>query len=1038
MTALREALEHTALGWIKPELDETLRLAKAELEDYVEDPADVGRMRLCAGYLHQVQGTLRMVELYAPAMVAEEMEQVALALHAGSVGDRDAACAALLRGIVLLPDYLERLQGGHRDIPIVLLPLLNELRASRGESLLSESVLFSPDLERPLPGDIASGRSASNDDIPPLLEALQRAIGQWQEHATADALSALVPALDALLGHVRQVPVQRMLWVASRVARALADGALPPSSALRKVFAGVERETRRALLDNDGYAEASGEAAQEPTRQLLYHVAHHPEDGHPALRELRELFELEAALPTQSELEHAQGSISGRNRALLDTVSAAVKDDLLHVKDALDLHLRTGSDDLAALQPHAETLGRVADTLGMLGLGAARKVVQQQRDAMQAILDGAMAANEDALLDVAGALLYVDATLDDQVARLGAAESATTGASGDLFAGEARQVVDTIVREAIANFVQARQALVAFVETSWQHEQLTDVPRLLDEVAGALRMMELGQPADYLVAVSRYTERELIARQRVPNGRQLDTLADALASLEYYLEALREQRGNRDEILDIARGSLEALGYWPLPEPMPAAIEASPEPVVPPVAETQIDAGVSPAQVETPVAAAAGEAAAPVQEAAEQQEQTIVGGFETVGEEIDEEIREVFLEEFAEEIDNLDSLLPQWRAAPEDMERLRPIRRVFHTLKGSGRLVGARALGEFSWKVENMLNRVLDRSRPPSAAVIAMVDRAFYTLPELQAALRRERSLTTDLGPLQDAADRIAAGEETMPPEAARASIVVPDAQTHVAEPVRDVVEAPLEPAPESAPEPGPAPAPAHEPVPASIDALLLEILDAEVQGHLQTVDAWVAQARAGETSGSDALLRALHTMNGAFAMTEVPVINSVLGPAEHYARRLLASRAAAVPEGVDAIAELSTTVRATVEILKGPAPALLPLDGLSAQLIALRDSLPEASSGLAALVDAQAMEEVEDAEAPVLTTEDLSAYGAFIQEGRQIGPAPTGVAPEDGTDLARGDAGMGPNEADLEAERLEAERLEAERLEAERLEAER
>ena len=69
MTALRDAIDHTALGWIKPELDETLRLAKAELEDYVEDPTDVGRMRLCAGYLHQLQGTLRMVELYAPWMV---------------------------------------------------------------------------------------------------------------------------------------------------------------------------------------------------------------------------------------------------------------------------------------------------------------------------------------------------------------------------------------------------------------------------------------------------------------------------------------------------------------------------------------------------------------------------------------------------------------------------------------------------------------------------------------------------------------------------------------------------------------------------------------------------------------------------------------------------------------------------------------------------------------------------------------------------------------------------------------------------------
>src|SRR3546814_8652635 len=72
---------------------------------------------------------------------------------------------------------------------------------------------------------------------------------------------------------------------------------------------------------------------------------------------------------------------------------------------------------------------------------------------------------------------------------------------------------------------------------------------------------------------------------------------------------------------------------------------------------------------------------------------------------------EVFLEEFGEEIDNLDRMLPVWRERPDDLERLRPIRRVFHTLKGSGRLVGARALGEFSRKVENMLNRVLDGTR---------------------------------------------------------------------------------------------------------------------------------------------------------------------------------------------------------------------------------------------------------------------------------------------------------------------------------------
>ena len=1012
MTALREALEHTALGWIKPELDETLRLAKAELEDYVEDQADVGRMRLCAGYLHQVQGTLRMVELYAPAMVAEEMEQVALALHAGSIGDRNAACATLLRGIVLLPDYLERLQSGHRDIPIVLLPLLNELRATRGESGLSESVLFSPDLERPLPGAIAGGlATASNDDTQPLLEALQRALGGWQEDGPGAALAPLAPAIDALLPHVRQVPVRRMLWVASNVASAIADGALAASAGLRKVFAGVEREARHGLQDNDGFAEARGEAAHEPTRQLLFHVAHSDDGGHPALQELKRVFELDAAMPTESELEHARGSISGRNRALLDTVSAAVKDDLLHVKDALDLHLRTGSDDLASLQPHAETLGRVADTLGMLGLGVARKVVQQQRDAMHAILDGTVAANEDALLDVAGALLYVDATLDDQVARLG---SADTGASAEneLFAGETRQVVDTIVREAIANFVQARQALVAFVETSWQHEQLSEVPRLLDEVSGALRMMELPLPADYLIAVSRYTENELIARERVPNGRQLDTLADALASLEYYLEALREQRGNREEILDIARNSLEALGYWPLPEaprePEPAVV--APEPVAAAVPAGEVVVAPEPEPVVESVKTAS-PAAAPAG--------PLVGGFESVGDEIDEEIREVFLEEFAEEIDNLDRLLPLWRAEPGSLDRLAPVRRVFHTLKGSGRLVGASKLGEFSWKVEHMLNQVRDGKRAASPAVVAMVDRAFYTLPELLAALRGEAALTTDLSVLQDAADRIAAGDEAMPPEVA--ALGPPAAEAAPEAPV----EQPMEEAPAAVDlaEAGQR----LTAVPAKLDALLLEILDTEVNGHLQTVDAWVAAARGGEAAGSDPLLRALHTMNGAFAMTEVPVINSVLSPAEHYARRLLAAHAAATPEGVETLAELSDVVRSTVETLKGPSPALELQDDLAARLVALRDSLPEAASGLAALVDAQALEEASSIpETPLpleadLTTDDLSAYGGLVD---------VSLPQEDAAD--QGEA------ARLEAERAEAERAEAERVEAARLEAER
>ncbi|MCD9006699.1 Hpt domain-containing protein [Luteimonas sp. XNQY3] len=1052
MSGLRDAIDHTMLGWIKPELDEVLRQARIELEGFVEAPDDPGRMRLCAGYLHQAQGTLRMVELYAPAMVVEEMERLADALRDDATADRDIASAALLRGMLLLPDYLERLQGGHRDIPIVLLPLLNELRAARGEAGLSESILFAPDLARAVP-DTAPVEDAGMDPDAALRQ-LRVALQAWPADGSPGDTGALVAGLSALSIQAGSETRRRMLWVASRVADALADGAFAPAvhPTLRQVFAGVEREVRQ-------YAQAPrldatvADGAQEPTRQLLYHVAH-SDAAHPALDALRDAFELQAQLPSEAELEHARGSLGGRNRALLGTVSAAVKDDLLRVKDALDLHLRTGSTDIAGLQPQVEVLAGVADTLGMLGLGAARTVVQQQRDTMRGIVGGAMPASEDTLLDVAGALLYVDATLDDQVSRLGAE---VADGSDDTLAVEAQQSMAVLVREAIANFSDARQALVAFVETSWDHAELQEVPRLLAEIGGALSMLELPQAANYVSGVRLYAERELIARQRVPNGRQLDTFADALASLEYYLEALREQRPNRADILDIARSSLEALGYWPLP----AAADADAA-----VADTHvfdhlfdddgaatgidlgqlargIDAWTPPAEVAAPApAAAAGTLPAP------SPARDVAGGFEHVGDEIDDEIREVFLEEFAGEIENLDALLPPWRAQPDNLELVRPIRRVFHTLKGSGRLVGAKALGEFSWSIETLLNRVID-GRPATPAVVEMVDQAFYALPELQAVLRGEATLRADLDTMQANAARIAAGDDTLPVLPAARAVAAETAEVEAAPVDVESDVAPVATADDATDETAEAaPAAASggiETVPASVDALLLEILDNEVQGHLQTVGDWLGAIDAGVPADGERLLRALHTMHGAFAMAEVPAIGLLLGPAEEYAQRLVAAGATPQADVAPVLDAVCVAAREALRQLHEPEPRIAVQTALAAQVGALRDRLPEAPVERFEFDlpdDIDALDDDGQVELARLDGERLEAERA---EQARLDAERVAQHEAEQAELARLEAARLESErleqerlAQAEAEQAEAARFEAERVEAERLAQER
>ncbi|WP_297830658.1 Hpt domain-containing protein [Thermomonas sp.] len=894
-TALRDAIDQTALGWVKPEIDETLRQTRIDLETFADAPDDASPMNSCITGLHQVSGTLQMLELQAPALVAGEMEQVAVALLGGAVQQRDEALAVLMRGMVQLPDYLERLQGGHRDIPIVLLPLINELRAARGAEAMAQ------------------------EDLPALVVA-----------------------------------------------------------------------------------------------------------------------------PTEAELEHARGSLAGRNRALLDTVSAAIKEDLLRVKDALDLFLRGTRENVGDLTPQAEALDRIGDTLGMIGLDAARATVHEQRQIVQDIASGARPSSESDLIEVAGALITIEHSLDDQVADLGGAGAGN--ADEDQLAQESRKVMGVLSRAAAANFSDVRGAFVAFIETNWDHSALKKVPDMLTEVSGAMRILELPEPAGYLDALRAYAERELIARKRVPNGVQLDTLADALSGMEYFLESLRDPRDTRTDLLGKVRTSLEALSYWPIPEaedlPEAGTAAETAEQTEEPVSETPAVPSTD-APVEAETEAAAPEAADVATVALAQGGSGIDAGFITAGEEIDDEIREIFIEEFQEELGNLEQLLPPWRLQPDDIELLRPIRRVFHTLKGSGRLVGAKVLGEFSWHVENMLNRVLDGTRPASYAVVAYIGEVNGVLPKLHAALRGEPGFDVDIPTFEAVADRLAAGEDVMLQAAAAAAETAPEAATE------PVVEEPVSAEADTAAAPA-------ETVAVAVDPVLLEILGSEVGGHLETIDAWLAEARAGDARPTDALVRAIHTLNGAFAMTEVPSVTEFTAPAEGYVRRLIAAQAAPDADGIAAIGEMADAVRASTAALQ-ETPDRVPLFAtLGERMSALRDALPEPSVPFIDQAAAEAQREAEEqaaaeeaarqeveraaaeqAEAERIAAEQAAAEEAARQEAERAA-AEQAEAERAAAEQAAAEEAAAEEAARQEAERTAAEQAEAERAATEQAEAER
>src|SRR5690606_19367025 len=132
-----------ALAIVSHELMETLKSAHLALEDCIDGRGGTQALATCAHLLHQARGALTLTETYGAALLAEEMEAVCAHLARLREGKgREDGLDALTRAMVQLPAYIERLLGGGRDIALVLLPMLNDLRAARGQPLLSEGTLL--------------------------------------------------------------------------------------------------------------------------------------------------------------------------------------------------------------------------------------------------------------------------------------------------------------------------------------------------------------------------------------------------------------------------------------------------------------------------------------------------------------------------------------------------------------------------------------------------------------------------------------------------------------------------------------------------------------------------------------------------------------------------------------------------------------------------------------------------------------------------------------------------------------------------------
>ncbi|HKJ94773.1 MAG TPA: hypothetical protein VKA32_03990, partial [Gammaproteobacteria bacterium] len=550
----RTDFDHGTLNWVKRELDDTLQQSAEALQQYSEDVEDLTQLQFCAANLHQVHGILRMLELHGAVMLAEEMEALSQALLDATVAQPEQSAEVLMRGILQLRGYLERLEGGQRDAALLILPLVNDLRAVQNRPLITESALFAPDLSRQpsAPRYERDGEDRTAEKAGEVLPALQRGLlALLRGQRVAAGLQRIAEALDALDAAAPTEEAGAGWWVGAGLAEALNSGQLEEhAAAARGLLGRLERHVRGLIRGDVGPA-----LPESLLRGMLFYIAR-AEPATPRLVSIHETFSLDELMSEVHGLEHAREGLFGPGTDTLKSVAEAIMEDLAGVKDTLDLFVR-GGRDREQLAVSADAMRRMADTLGLLGLASPRRVVAEQAEVIEALAesgDGGRVAAERS----AEALLYVESALNDLVDGLEKTDDEDPKQA--LLEGEYRQVHDATLAESVSELGRIKEAVTRFLE-SHDSEALEGILERFDAVRGALSMVGHNAAVDVVKGARDAVDEQLVRPDELPAGEALDDLADAISAIEYYLEVIDDDPSGAEEILQRAGASLARLGH---------------------------------------------------------------------------------------------------------------------------------------------------------------------------------------------------------------------------------------------------------------------------------------------------------------------------------------------------------------------------------------------------------------------------------------------------------------------------------------------
>ena len=712
-----------ALAAVKPGMDGTLAEISVQLEKYLGAPAaNAQALETTRAELHRLLGVLKMVGLDGAAIFCAEME-----LALGELGADPQQVSAMHRDVLhhalfAITHFLDSLANGADNAALRLYPQYQELQHLRGLEMSFELDLFYPNLVVRLPHEALS---ALLEGEPKHLKVLrgqfQQGLLRWLRQEDAPAAAQMMQqSLDEVMRSMPKESDRRAFWwVGCGFLDCLKADKLPMDFNARKLLGSIDQQLRAV-------SESSRGDAQPVMNEMLYLIGH-SHDVSDLVEEVRQVYALDNYLLELSVLPPSE----------VTQILGVLRDQMRVAQETWELCIQGDAD---ACKKFIEYAGHMAEQSDKLD----RNTLQYLAKQIQALAQYATVPDHAIPigLDMAMALLLLSSGIENY-SHLGSGfQEQARILSERMQAAVKQQPEDTqrmqelvdlhgqmeqgnamvpLANEMLTNLQHVEQGLNAYFNNpTTKRDDLAEILRLLAQIQGGLHMLSLEHAEQLLAALQENVRR--FAQGEITKPVENHALADGVSALENYLQHLTHRQSGDFSLLQKAVAEM-AKARQAATEMLAAEAEQpgeSQEPAFTPIAP------VEPLQFTVPEPAAALEAA-----------QAAVAKPQPKDE--DQELLEIFLEEAQEVLGTIHDNLEICQLRPENREPLVAIKRGFHTLKGSGRMVGLNDFGEIAWCVERAMNKWLeDNDKPATPGLLQFVGEAVKSFTGWVGALNKQ------------------------------------------------------------------------------------------------------------------------------------------------------------------------------------------------------------------------------------------------------------------------------------------------------------